>query len=68
MFGIGFLELIVLLVVGTLVMGTPILILVLLFVVGKNNNTGSSNEDLMAQLREENQQLREELEATRKSR
>lgn len=58
-------ELLILLVIGALALGVPIVIVVLLVVLLRKNDS-SGDAQLIAQLRDENQRLRDELAAARK--
>lgn len=62
MFGIGPAELLILLIIGTLAIGVPVAIIVLLVVLLRKNNSGDQNPSY-SQLRDENHRLREELAA-----
>ena len=60
MFGIGPLELLIVLIVGLFTVGVPIAIVVLLVLLLRKQKSGN-DATLISQLREENQRLRDEL-------
>jgi len=63
MFGLGITELLILLIVGTIVIGVPIAIVVLVVVLLSKQKDAHGDGQLVSQLRTENQRLREELAA-----
>ena len=61
MFGIGPMELLIVLIVGVLTIGIPIGIVVLLVLLLRKQNNSNGGSTRIAQLQQENQSLRDEL-------
>ncbi|TWU10337.1 hypothetical protein Pla52o_57110 [Novipirellula galeiformis] len=61
MFGIGPMELLIVLIVGVLTIGIPICIVVLLVLLLRKQNNASGDSPQISQLQQENQRLRDEL-------